>query len=94
MALKFDDAVFNRASDQAMQEALAQTTEQRLKAMGSTGYSQIIAQLKSSSVDKTLVAALETEVNSSTNKNQVIIDVVRKGGVIAKAIGQILRPGR
>jgi hypothetical protein len=90
MAAKLDDSVFNRASDRALREALAKTAEQRLKAMGSDGWLQVVTRLKSCLADKALVEALEAEVNASTDKNRVLIDIVRKGGSIAKAIGQIL----
>ncbi len=91
MALKLDDAIFNKASNQAMQEALAKTAEERLKIMGTSAFTTIITELKKSTVDKTIVAQLESKINAATNKNQVIIDVIKKGGTIADALTKILK---
>lgn len=91
MAQKLDDAIFNKASNQAMQEALTKTTEERLKAMGASAFTTIITELKKSTVDKVFVAQLESKINAATNKNQVIIDVINKGGAIADALMKILK---
>lgn len=91
MALKLDDAIFNKASKQSMQEALAKTADERLKVMGNSAFTTIITELKKSTVDKTLVAQLESKINAATNKNQVIIDVIKKGGAIADVLIKILK---
>lgn len=91
MAQKLDDAIFNKASNQAMQEALAKTAEERLKTMGASAFTTIITELKKSTVDKVFVAKLESKINAATNKNQVIIDVINKGGAIADALMKILK---
>lgn len=94
MAIKLDDEIFNKASDKAMQEALEKTQEERLKVMDLSQFSSIVEELKKSSLDKTLIEKLENEINAATNKNQMIIDTIKKGGVVAegllKAVKKIL----
>lgn len=91
MARDLDDEIFNKASNQAMQKALAKTAEERLKIMGVADFSSIIAELKKKSVDKILVEKLENDINAATNKNQVIINVIKKGGTIANELIKILK---
>lgn len=91
MAMKLDDAIFDKASNQAMQEALAKTAEERLEIMGTSDFQTIIAELKKSSIDETLVTNLENEINAATNKNQVIVNVIKKGGIIANELVKILK---
>lgn len=91
MAGDLDDEIFNKASNQAMQEALTKTAEERLKIMEVSDFSLIIAELKKKSVDKILVEKLENEINAATNKNQVIVDVIKKGGTIANELVKILK---
>lgn len=91
MALKLDDAIFNKTSNQAMQEALAKTADERLKVMGASAFPAIITELKKSTVDKTLIAQLENKINAATYKNQVIVDVIKKSGAIADALMKILK---
>ena len=91
MTQKLDDTIFNIASNQAMHEALAKTAEERIRVMGVSIFPTIITELKKGTVDKTLIAELERKINAATNKNQVIIDVIKKGGVIADALIKILK---
>lgn len=91
MALKLDDAIFNQASNKAIREALTKTAEERLKVMGASAFPAIITELKKSTIDKTSVAELEHKINAATNKNQVIMDVIKKGGAIADTLIKILK---
>ncbi|WP_106830579.1 hypothetical protein [Parabacteroides pacaensis] len=91
MALKLEDAIFNKASNQAIREALTKTAEERLKVMGASAFPAIITELKKSTVDKTFTAELERKINAATNKNQEVIDVIKKGGAIADTLIKILR---
>jgi hypothetical protein len=93
MARKLDDSVFNQASERAMQEALLKTAEQRLRALGPTGYQRVLEQLRAGAgaVDPALIAELESAIDAATDKNKVITDVIKKGISIAQAIAAILR---
>jgi hypothetical protein len=88
---KFDDALLNQASNQAMRDALAKTAEERLKIMGNSAFSTIIAELRNNVVDKNEVDKLEKEINAATNKNEIIVSVIKKGGKIADTISKILK---
>jgi hypothetical protein len=87
---KYDDAIFNKASDEAMAQAKLKTAEQRLKLMGPGMYEQIISKLREDCANSAIVTQLEKEVNSSTDKNQTILNVMQKSGDVAKAIMGIL----
>lgn len=91
MAIKLDDEIFNKASDKAMQEALEKTQEERLKVMDLSQFSSIVEELKKSSLDKTLIEKLENEINAATNKNQMIIDTIKKGGVVAEGLLKVVK---
>ena len=86
MAIKFSDDVFKNASDQAKQNALIETAEARLKAMGTNAYGDILDKLKSDCVDHTLIEELEKEINAATDKNKLILDLIRKGGKLGKLL--------
>ncbi len=88
---ELDDSIFDRASEKAMNKALAQTLKERVDAMGIDTYSLIMEQLKQSIIDTEEVAALEQEVNEATDKNAVILNVLNKGGAMAKALNEAIK---
>lgn len=91
MAINLDDEIFNKASDKAMQEALEKTQEERLKVMDLSQFSLIVKELKKSSIDKTLIEKLENDIDMATNKNQIVIDTIKKGGVVAEGLLKVLK---
>ncbi len=89
--MKLDNTVFGSVSDTAMATAYAKTVDEKLKAMGgSVDYSAIISKLQSGGVNAQDIAALEAAINDATDKNTAIVNVVKKGGAIAKAILNIV----
>ena len=88
---ELDDSIFDRASEKAMNKALAQTLKERVDAMGIDTYSLIMEQLKQSIIDTEEVAALEQEVNEATDKNAVILNALNKGGAMAKALNEAIK---
>jgi len=51
---------------------------------------EILTTLKNSAVDPAAIAALQQQIDQATNKNQIILDVVKKGGTIGKALLDIV----
>ena len=88
--MNFDKNMFKKASASAMNSALIKTSEERLEIMGESAYITIINKLKKDSVDKDLIEDFESKINASTNKNQVILNVIRTGGTLAEYITKII----
>lgn len=86
-----DDSKFKKASDEVMIRTLQKTVKEREAAVGSAVFSQIINELKKSSVDTEEVAKLEQEINSATDKNKALANVLNKGGRVATAIADIIK---
>ena len=80
--MNFNINDIDKAAEEAALSASIKTAEQREKALGK---SEIIEQLRAT-VDKETVDALEKEINHSTNKNETILRVIQKGGIVAKEI--------
>ena len=88
--MNLDKDMFKKASTSAMDSALIKTSEERLKIMRKSAYITIIDKLKEDSVDKCLIEDLESKINASTDKNQVILNVMKAGGTLAKFITKII----
>lgn len=91
MGIEFDNEVFNQASNEALQAALVKTATERLKASGPSVFSKIIEDLRQHCVDKTEIDKLEAEINRATDKNETIIQVLKKGGAVADCILNFLK---
>lgn len=88
---RFNDSIFNQASDNAMSEALLSTLKQKEAISGSKVFTDILNQLEQSAVNKDEIKSLEKEINDATNKNKVIADVLGKGGDMAVALQKIIK---
>lgn len=91
MTINFNNEVFNQASEESLQAALVKTATERLKASGQSIFPKIIEDLRKHCVDKTEIDKLEAEINSATDKNKTIFNVIKKGGAIADCILNFLK---
>ena len=77
----------------ASQNAVNQTNQQlgeKIAQFKDPQITEILTALKNSTVDAIAVAALQKQIDQATNKNQIILDVVAKGGTIGKALMDIV----
>lgn len=88
--MRFSKEDIERASKEAALNASITTAEERARALGGSFFSDVIEQLKASGVDASEVSALEAELSTSTNRNETILRVIRKGGAIADVILSLL----
>ena len=77
----------------ASQNAVKQTNQQfedKIASFKDTKITEILTALKNSTVDPAVVADLQRQIAQATNKNQIILDIVKKGGTLGKTVMDIV----
>jgi len=77
----------------ASQNAVKQTNQQfedKIASFKDTKITEILTALKNSTVDPAVVADLQRQIAQATNKNQIILDIVKKGGSLGKIVMDIV----
>ena len=77
----------------ASQIAVNQTNQQlgdKIAQLKDPEITTILNALKDSTVDASIVANLQQQIAQATNKNQIILNVVEKGGTLGKVLLDIV----
>ena len=77
----------------ASQNAVKQTNQQfedKIASFKDTKITEILTALKNSTIDPAVVADLQRQIAQATNKNQIILDIVKKGGTLGKTVMDIV----
>lgn len=89
--MKYSKEEIDRAAKEAALSASIKTADERARVLGNSFFSDVIEHLKESGVDELEVEAMEKELGASTNRNETILRVIRKGGAIANTILSLLK---
>ena len=77
----------------ASQNAVNQTNQHlgdRIAQFKDSQIAEILNALKKSAVDPSIIANLQQQITQATNKNQIILNVVEKGGTLGKVLIDIV----
>ena len=77
----------------ASQIAVNQTNQQlgdKIAQFKDPEIAKILNALKNSAVDPSIVANLQQQIAQATNKNQIILNVIEKGGSLGKVLMDIV----